>query len=730
MGKRRQIAASMTLATLWAAPALAQEDQLSDIVVTAQRREQSLQQVPLSVTAIDGATLERARIEDLTAYAALVPNFKAVNYGNPGASDVSIRGVSNIGGQSSSIAVYNDEFGVSLFDFDLDDVERVEVLRGPQGTLFGRNTIAGAVNIIYNKPTDTLAASAYVDVGRYDTYKGHAMLNLPLVDDRLYLRGNVTYARSDGFIRDIGPGKNRNDYEKISGRIALRALFGPLTIDASYAVSDNDQGIQSSVSTGVVSGPVAGVGILEGIDNGQGFYPANTNRIATDQPTTSGYRYATAMMRATYDLGPADFVLIAGRQTSRTFEDGELDRTTFDFVTNHYRRRTRTWNAEARIESHGGEPGFSYLLGGSIGKDRERRRVNTIFTADFFEYLGFPREFAPFNVSDDGSRFTKKTVAAFGQLGWLSTDEKLSLELSARYTRDRLHLNFFDNAQSFVDLQPANTLFDDRKTDDDFTPRASIRYTPAQDVSLYATVSRGYKSGGFNTAAAQIPGAPENYGKETATNYEAGIKTEFLDRKVRANLSAFRLDWKNIQVEALYLDPSLASYSFTQNAASAKLTGGELEVSALPFRGLQIDFSLGYADANFGSFATAIDSSGNTFDASGNRLPLSSKWQGAVAAEYTLPVANGSAFGRAEYSWTSGFYQSSDNRREVGYQIGNRSIVNLRAGWQSDRLTISVYGENLGGADKARIWNVGNFLSGYQAVIWPERYGVRVGVRY
>ena len=111
------------------------------------------------------------------------------------------------------------------------------MLRGPQGTLFGRNTIAGAVNIVYNKPVNRLAASAYLDAGRYDTFKGHAMANVPIVDDRLLLRANLSYGRSDGFIRDIGPAKNRDDYDKISGRIALRALFGPLTIDASYAAS-------------------------------------------------------------------------------------------------------------------------------------------------------------------------------------------------------------------------------------------------------------------------------------------------------------------------------------------------------------------------------------------------------------------------------------------------------------------------------------------------------------
>ena len=150
-----------------------------------------------------------------------------------------------------------------------------------------------------------------------------------------------------------------------------------------------------------------------------------------------------------------------------------------------------------------------------------------------------PALFAPFNVTDDGQPLHQEDRGgAFGQLSWVSADEKLSVELSARYTRDRLHLNYFNNSQSFVDLQPANLLFDDRKSDDDITPRASIRFTPVGNVSLYATVSRAATSRAASTRRPRrSPGAPEKYGKESATNYEAGIKSELLDRKLRANLS-------------------------------------------------------------------------------------------------------------------------------------------------------------------------------------------------
>ncbi|MBL8265199.1 TonB-dependent receptor, partial [Steroidobacter sp.] len=284
---------------------------IEEVIVTAQRREQDLQQVPVAVTALTSQALERAQVESLQDYAALVPNFKATNYGTPGESDVSIRGVTNIGGQSSSIAVYNDEFGVNEFDFDLYDVERIEVLRGPQGTLFGRNTIAGAVNIVYKKPIETFEAAVDLDASSYGTYKGSGMINVPL-SDSIFMRVSGSYGESDGYLKDVGPARASDDYTNQSVRLALRGKFDKLTLDLSVAHSNIEQGVPTAVPTGVLT-PVAGGVIGSPINDGQGFFPSNTRRIATDQPTNSDYKYDTGILRATYEFDGVNLVVIGGQ---------------------------------------------------------------------------------------------------------------------------------------------------------------------------------------------------------------------------------------------------------------------------------------------------------------------------------------------------------------------------------------------------------------------------------
>jgi iron complex outermembrane receptor protein len=702
---------------------------LEEILVTAQRRSQGLQEVPLSVTALSSDALQKAQVRDLLDYAALTPNFKAVNYGTPGESDVSIRGVSNIGGQSSSIAVYNDEFGVDRFDFDLDDVERIEVLRGPQGTLFGRNTIAGAVNIIYNKPKDEFESSAYVEGGSYSTYRANVMVNAPVNDSGLAVRANLGYGSSDGYLRDVGPGGNSDDYERYSGRIALRQEWDRLTLDLSFAMSDMEQGIQSSVSTGLVSGPVAGVGIPTGIDSGAGFFPDNTRRIATNTPTESGYRYDMTILRAEYNFDAVKLVLIAGNQDVRIREVGELDRTAGNYVNLNYKSEATTRSIETRLES-ATDSSVGFLFGASYGESEEDQRLLTVFTPEFFSLLGFPPSLAPFNIDDRTTAYEKRSYALFGQASWTSPNKTWVLEVGARYTNDEYDMYNLDNAQSFATFQPYGNVFNETADEDDITPKASVTYRINDDVHLYGVVSRGYKSGGFNTAASRLTQTPVDYGKETATSYEIGLKSEFFERRMRFNAAAFKLDWRDIQVEQYFLDETLAVYVLTQNAASATVQGVEFEVTALPMAGLELQASLGYNDNSFDEFRNAINSAGEEVDASGNRLPFTSEWQAAFSGEYSFPVGGGDLFLRGEYSWASDFFQSSDNREEVGYYIDALDTINARIGWRSDRLQITAFAENIGGEDDARLWNLGNYLSGYQAVIRPERFGVRVGVSF
>lgn len=749
MSERSLKKASMLGVSIWAmiaaVPSYAQSDEAldtnfergNDIVVTAQRREQSLQDVPLSVTVVGAEEIERGQIDGLLDYALRIPNFQAVNLGAPGRSDLSIRGVSNIGGQASSIAVYYDGFAVSGtgsvgFDLGLYDVSRIEVLRGPQGTLFGRNTIAGAVNLVLAKPTDRFEGRMEAEHSSYGTWLARGVLNIPIIGDTLMARGNVSFEDSDGFIRDLGDANNSDRYRRWSGRVALRLDTGPLTMDATVIHGDDRQGIISSIPTGIVTNVVRNTtGISEGLDPlNTGFFPDNRRTIATDAPQENQRLYTTAILNIDYDFGPVSAILLTGFQETEFDAIGDFDRTIFNAVTQTSNIKNELFSMELRLQSnHGGA--FSWLIGGAFNQDRNTSDSITVFREDFFSLLGLPTFLAPFNVADQETSLDVDTIAAFGSLEWASPDRRWTLSVSARYTRDKLLGRYIDDSQSFDTGLPAGIDITLERTFEDIQPRFSLTYSPTSFLTGYVTVSKGYKAGGFNVGAQFVPGSPDSYGKEIAWNYEAGIKGSTADNRFRGSLSVFRMDWTDIQVDALFRGSDLIARNFTQNAATASVTGFELELGANPTRNFDLNVAFGFNRGRFSQFDTAIDEDGIVFDASDNRLPNAPDFNLSIFGEYRIPLAPlRNLFARAEYALNGGFFTNTENRREVGYFVNETSLVNLRAGYRDDSFSVSVFAENLGASGSAFAYEVNNFLSGIQAIIRPERYGVRLGYNF
>ncbi|NJS13292.1 MAG: TonB-dependent receptor [Sphingopyxis sp.] len=624
--------------------------------------------------------------------------------------------------------------GQQGFDLDVYDVERIEVLRGPQGTLFGRNTIAGAVNVVLAKPINSVAFGGDIEASSFSSYLAQGYVNLPLIDNTLLARASISYRHDGGYIRDVGPAENTDDLDRLSGRVALRFTSGDVTIDATVLKGSDKQGIIRSVSTGVVTNPVIfTVGLTEGLDPaGLGFFPANRRNIDTDAPQTNERDYVTGLLNAQVDLGGVTAVILGGAQKINEDSQGDFDRTRLNAVTFVADGKSELYSIEARLQSdNSSDSSFNWMIGGAYNRDEIDTNAVTTFREDIFTLIGLPTFLAPFRITDLTTQLRVSTVAAFGSTDWRSPDRNVTVSASARYTRDRLKSRYIDESQAFGTGLPAGIDLQQSQTFSDFTPRLSIRYEPSDNFTAYATVSRGYKAGGFNPGAQFVPGSPASYGKESAWSYEAGVKAASTDRKIRVAASVYRMDWSDIQVNALFRGADLVARNFTQNAATARINGVEFEGSAELLPNFNLGWAIGYADGKFKDFTTAVDENGDVFDASGNRLPNSSKWNLSSSAEYGVDVSDqAQVFGRVEINYASGFFQTTQRRFDAGYFVNDIDYINLRAGFRGNRVSVVAFAENLGASKSVFAFEVNNFLAGIQAIVRPERYGVRLSLNY
>ena len=741
---------------------------LEEIVVTAQKREQSIQDVPISVTAFTAEDIERSRIRGITDYVEQTPNVSYPDTGELGFSQVVIRGLQNFGGDVNAFGVYLDEFSLApsglqiSIDPELQDVERIEVLRGPQGVAFGRNVIAGAVNITSRKPGNDFEGDALIDYGRYNTHLVKAGVSLPLVQDALAMRVMGFHSESDGFLEDLGPGDNTNDYENYGGRVAFRFTgIEGLTADAAVTLSRKTRGLPSAVPgpflppDSLLFGPFFGAAVP--LDGGEGRWPENRDRVSTNFPTEQSIDTNIYQLRLAYDMGAASLVSVTGKIEADYDYRGEADMTAGDYTYIDETMGLDSFSQELRLQSNDGSR-LSWLLGVIYSKDESSQLesfgggvdgwagINNIVTflanpMRAQQGLGplplFPLVAAPLNSFGGTSESVSR--AAFAEVGYELTDQ-LDVSLGVRYTRDRITTDF----RRFGDFTPPGLLAGvlepfyftakGETTYDALTPRLTVTYKANDSVNVYLSVAEGYKSGGFNAEAAAFASDVSQfdftYDPEEAWNYEAGVKTTLLDNRLRFNASVFYIDWKDVQVTAFDLE---TLSSLTQNAAKATARGVELELLAMPISGLTLSTNVGYLDAEMQEFRNAVVD-GEIADVSGNELPYAPRWSASAAAEYETALGawpDAMGFARIEYSFRDRQYDEIANRERD--ELPSYSLWNLSAGITKGSWRVAAYVENLFESEyhlspsdvQARLP-----LSGDLVDVHPRIYGLTVSYQY
>jgi len=692
----------------------AESQGLEEITVTARKRDENMQDVPASVSALSAGELEKRFDSDVRDFAGASPNIVIDNtqQGPGGVAAIYIRGI-GVGDVEKSVdpavGVVFDDIYIGQSSGSLlkaIDIDRVEVLRGPQGTLFGRNATGGVINLARSRPTYDLTGKARATYGRFNTSKVEGVVSTGL-SDNVAVKVSGAYEKSDGYMYNSfyrQPGQ-RSEFYAVSGAL----LFEPtdnLDIQVSYdhqkTKQDPPQLLAVNKPTDLFCAAYAQCSPKPGVPtSGDRYVSVSDGRL--DKNAT--FKLDMAVAKATYDVGSdmqLDYIL-GWLKTDETITQ-DFDTTPFTLYHTDRPARWRQTTNELRLTKGGTGPA-TFVLGAYLWDSQ--------YSINLKNYIGFAGP--PLLTSAQDVTQTNKSWAIYGE-GDYDLTEKLTLTVGARYTKDKkssivndLPVKIYG---TLIEANPVLTLPGNivmakpvEESWKKFTPRVSLRYEFSDDSMVYGLWSRGYRGGGFNGRPATLSAATIPYNPETLDNYEVGFKTEFADNRVRLNGSAFIMKYNDMQQDLDVPAPgtSTGRENRTINAASAEFKGVELDLTARLFDGFTLNGNLGYLDAKYKDFFGDIYSTGTPVDASFLKIRRAPKWTWSAGGTYEAAIGNNAS------GWITG-----DVHYIGGHEITFLNNPNLRNGGQFlvdasinarfNKTTISLFGKNLA---NEKGWTIG-----------------------
>lgn len=731
------------------APASAQEvgasSSANEIVVTAQRREQSLQDVPIAITALTAKTIKDQNIQSVDDYFALTPNVSFQSNGSRDRKDLAIRGISNqlnpyADVRQSSYAFYVDEFNVAAGTSNpqIVDLERIEVLRGPQGTYFGRNAVGGAINVITKKPVDRFEGEVELGYSRFDTKRAQGVINIPVVSGLLAIRASGQYEKSDGYIKNINAIGGGNDSEYYTGRIQARLTpLDNLTWDFAYSYSDEETGMRNGVPTGFVTRTWASVyygktaGTIADPD-GVGFYPTNDNRVNFNRAQRVGSKFDYFSTRLMWDFGPVALTAVGGHLTSDVFNFGDVDGGSRDFFYEDLKLHRESTSGELRLQSTGTQL-LDWSLGASLGKDSG--------VSDQSTYHGANSPLCPaaragncsgLEVTGADGNSSSRYFAIFAQ-GTLNLTDQFSATAGLRYSWEKV---------TNVSQTRSNTVVtgnNDRVAAfEDISPKFTLSYKPNRDWMIFATASRGFKSGGTQTSNSAA--LTNEFSPETLWNYELGTKFDLFDKRLRVDITGFYMDWKDVQqtIRFQFIDPVtglLRGVSGIANAASAESYGAEASFDARLTDNWTLGGNMGFNKSKYKDYPSALID-GVVLNLSGEELTNAPEWTLGAQTQYTVPLGDRfEAFARAEWNFrdamiSNPYYYLYKNVAGEPFKSPSYHNVNLRLGVEDERIRAVVFVENLFDADYYANAYEKAFYSGVQVEPSYRTFGASIGYKF
>ncbi|WP_396595451.1 TonB-dependent receptor [Brevundimonas sp. R86498] len=725
VGKTASIAVLILAAGL-GAPAFAQDAPqqesaaLDDIIVTAQRREQSLQDVPLAITAFSAETLERTAATGIQDIAAKAPGVTLTQF-NIGEPQLYIRGV----GTTSDSAASDPSIGISIDEVSIGragasslaflDIERVEILRGPQGTLYGRNASGGALNVYTRRPQMEDTTMALLRAGSFNEYGAEVVLNRRMGEDsaaRLALRVN----RNDGYAENVPSGRGLEGGKQYGARLSLLNESGPWTVLGSVDVSrDRMDGHARIPVTASATAPafVSLInGLRTGLDRRQSFSSADNYQNRDNIGAT---------VRVEYEADAFNVVsLTSYRDNSYRWRDnlGGLPFPNFPLeVDDQAAEDASQFSQEFRLVSRPESP-ISWVAGlfyFSEDVDRSER---------FIVRTGLP--IAPPSFGGDTTFLqtaANRSYAVFGQ-ATVPFADIWELTVGARWTHDERDVTQIarDNDRGLsppagIPLGPTGTPYSTTGSAEFEEPtwKVALAVEPFEDVRLYASYDRGYKAGAFPSTAQTAVQARTPLRSEILDNYELGLKSTLLDGRLRLNGALFRLEYDDLQVY------ELLGLTLVTSNAQAEVDGYELEGAFALSNSITLGGSYTHLDAHYTSNA---QSGALILPYNNLTLPRSPDSQYTLYADGEWDAFGGQLAARIDYQWTDDFFFDPSNNPEVLSPA--HGLVSAYASWEaSNGVKIAVYGKNLGDEEYQThiIKNVGVGFSVFGA---PRSWGIAV----
>ena len=643
---------------------------VADIVVTAERRSTSLQRTPIAVTALTGEALAEKQIYDIRAAQALVPSFKAGDA--QGVAQFTIRGIGSssvLGGAEGAVAVNLNEVYISRPTSQLTglfDAAAIEVLRGPQGTLYGRNATAGSVNITTARPTDRLEGFARLAVGNYDTFRIEGAIGGPVVSDKLLVRVAAFRETHGGYGKNVVTGNDIDDRNAVGARATI--VFKPTpgikatVIGEYYREHDNSTGFHYFGAAGL-TGLQGALGVPPTFLTDGGYSVGNFRNVANGLDPKFKLETKAVTGIVEFGEGPLTVKSITGYRDQDVSEVYPADGGSTLNLYLDQGEPAHQFSQELALNYSSSK--FNITAGGYFFKEQDDvLPVSAVVSSSLINHtfgLTLPTDYFV-NFASFAAKLSTNAKAAFVQ-GTYQVTPKLSLTAGIRYsyeTKGDTQYYAIDLTTPYTGanpLPPGNKL--PKASYKSTTPRLGLQYQIDGRTLLYASFAKGFKAGGYDTAVLE----PVPHKQEKLTSYELGLKNTFLNGRLRANLAGYYYDYGNLQVQQVI---GLAVQ--TSNAATARIYGMEGEFTYLPTAALRFDLTGSYTHARYRNYIGPDPARPllPTVDFSGNKLSNAPTFQGFASAQYSWSLPHGKLRVRGEVEYSGKFYFSPANLDLLG----------------------------------------------------------------
>lgn len=677
--------------------------ELGTVIVTANKRDERLQDVPMAVSVLSETQLDRQNATSFADYATQMPGLNTISSGQ-GWTQLVLRGITSGSHQpNATVGTYIDDtpYGSSTIyaagsmltpDIDPADIQHIEVLRGPQGTLYGSNTLGGLVKFV-TTPPDTTQAGGRVSVdansvdGGGSGFGAHAMINIPLVENTLGLRVNA-YGRTDpGYIDNVNTGKSEVNEAKVRGGRAQLLWTPSEKVSVRFSALAQNLGSDGLANGGIDVDP-ATMQPVYGWDK--------QNRAAGTGLFKLKYRLYDLSVSA--DMGWAKLFSTTSYGTLRLNESQDLTglfgpilNTIFGLPDGGYAEvqpiSLNKVTQELRLQSPADQT-WEWRTG--LFFTHERTVDGQDITS--FDYgTGQPIALPTLGSVSVGPAIFKEW-AGYGDLTWHATS-RLSILVGARYSSDQTTYS-----QSNTGLLTGDSTFTTRGSDHPVTYLFNPSYKFTDDVMGYVRIASGFRPGGANVGVPPGLGAPLTFDPDKLTNYEVGLKALMLDKRMSVELNAFYIDWSKVQ-----LTSTQGGFSFLGNGGKAKSQGVEASWRYNPARGLTLWSNVTYTDAKLAQ----DNPPGSVYGLKGNALPYVPKWAANLGVDYNFPMGAWSGFVGGNFSYTGRRAAEFNSVPAPRYELGSFNSLNLYAGANLGNWTFKLYAKNL--ANKHGITSV-----------WPE----------